>query len=279
MPSPATPGTPGSPVAPEPLTVEFASRAVRAVREVAATEILPRFRAVTAQRKDDGSLVTEADLAAQHALAIALARIEPVAVLGEEMEDAEQRRIWDSGGPLLVHRPARRHRELQRRRALLRRLRRPDAGRPPRVRRRGRPHRRRGLLRRARRGRLARRVPAAAACGGDRPRAGRGGGRPAPHPSRTSATSSSTGRRSPGASPAAPPRSRGATSPRAGATSCCTPGRRCGTTPPAPSSRKRRAARIATLVEDDFWSGPAWERLAIAARTPALFEEWKRVGA
>ena len=35
-------------------------------------------------------------------------------------------------------------------------------------------------------------------------------------------------------------------------------------------------ARLATLAEDDFWSGPAWSRSVIAARTPALFEEWKR---
>jgi fructose-1,6-bisphosphatase/inositol monophosphatase family enzyme len=92
------PGAPCDPPPPEPLTVEFTSRAVRAVREVAAAEILPRFRAVTAQRKGDGSLVTEADLAAQRALSSALARIEPVPVLGEEMAEAEQRRIWESGG-------------------------------------------------------------------------------------------------------------------------------------------------------------------------------------
>lgn len=83
---------------PEPLTVEFTSRVVRAVREVAAREILPRFRAVEARRKDDGSLVTEADLATQRALAEALGRIEPVALLGEEMTEADQRRIWEAGG-------------------------------------------------------------------------------------------------------------------------------------------------------------------------------------
>jgi myo-inositol-1(or 4)-monophosphatase len=71
---------------------------VRAIRKVAATEILPRFRAVTAQRKGDGSIVTEADLAAQHALAVALARIAPAEVLGEEMAEGEQRRIWEAGG-------------------------------------------------------------------------------------------------------------------------------------------------------------------------------------
>lgn len=97
LPSRPTGGT-ASGTAPEPLTVEFTSRVVRAVREVAATEILPRFRAVEARRKDDGSLVTEADLATQRALAEALGRIEPVALLGEEMPEAEQRRIWEAGG-------------------------------------------------------------------------------------------------------------------------------------------------------------------------------------
>lgn len=92
------PGGPSPGTTPEPLTVEFTSRVVRAVREVAAAEILPRFRAVASRRKDDGSLVTEADLATQRALAGALAAIEPVALLGEEMPDAEQRRVWDAGG-------------------------------------------------------------------------------------------------------------------------------------------------------------------------------------
>ena len=54
MPASATPRDPDPPITPEPLSVEFASRAVRAVRAVAANEILPRFRAVTAQRKVDG---------------------------------------------------------------------------------------------------------------------------------------------------------------------------------------------------------------------------------
>jgi myo-inositol-1(or 4)-monophosphatase len=98
MPSTAPPRGPDVAAASSPLTVEFTSRAVRAVREVAAAEILPRFRAVTAQRKGDGSLVTEADFATQHALAAALGRIDPVGLLGEEMEEARQRRIWDAGG-------------------------------------------------------------------------------------------------------------------------------------------------------------------------------------
>jgi myo-inositol-1(or 4)-monophosphatase len=94
---PPTPSTPSGPAA-ETITVEFTSRVVRAVREVAAAEILPRFRSVAARRKDDGSLVTEADLATQRSLAAVLGGIEPVALLGEEMPEGEQRRIWEAGG-------------------------------------------------------------------------------------------------------------------------------------------------------------------------------------
>lgn len=90
---------PGSPDAATRISVEFASRVVDAVRSVAAAEILPRFRTVSALRKkDDGSLVTEADVAAQHALADALGRIEAADFLGEEMAEAEQLRIWERRG-------------------------------------------------------------------------------------------------------------------------------------------------------------------------------------
>ena len=50
------------------ITVSFAARAIDAVRSVAIAQILPRFRSVPATLKHDGSLVTEADLAAQEAL-------------------------------------------------------------------------------------------------------------------------------------------------------------------------------------------------------------------
>lgn len=45
-------------------------------------------------RKDDGTLFTEADMACQQALQAALPRILPHPVLGEEMELAEQDRLW-----------------------------------------------------------------------------------------------------------------------------------------------------------------------------------------
>ncbi len=98
MSPPAPPGPPGGTTDSGLVSVEFASRAIEAVRAVAAAEILPRFRTVAAQRKDDGSLVTEADLAAQHALADALTRVAAVDFLGEEMPEPAQRRIWDGGG-------------------------------------------------------------------------------------------------------------------------------------------------------------------------------------
>jgi len=34
-------------------------------------------------------------------------------------------------------------------------------------------------------------------------------------------------------------------------------------------------AALCTLREDDFWAGPAWDRSVIAARTPALFAQWR----
>lgn len=68
------------------------------VRAVARAEILPRFRSVRAERKPDGSLVTEADVAAQIALEAGLQAIVPCPVVGEEMLGAEQRQLWQAGG-------------------------------------------------------------------------------------------------------------------------------------------------------------------------------------
>jgi myo-inositol-1(or 4)-monophosphatase len=96
------------------ITVQFAARVIDAVRSIAAEEILPRYRSVVADsagasqprsagasqpiRKDDGSLVTEADLAAQRALVRRLAHLEAIPVLGEEMPQGEQAAIWERGG-------------------------------------------------------------------------------------------------------------------------------------------------------------------------------------
>ena len=78
------------------ITVRFAARAIDAVRRVAAEEVLPRYRTVTALRKDDGSIVTEADFAAQEALARRLGELDDVPVLGEEMKPEAQRAVYET---------------------------------------------------------------------------------------------------------------------------------------------------------------------------------------
>jgi myo-inositol-1(or 4)-monophosphatase len=68
-----------------------------AVKRVAAEEIMPRYLKVTHQRKSDGSVCTEADIAAQAALTKKLQAILNVPVLGEEMPDDAQQAAWQSG--------------------------------------------------------------------------------------------------------------------------------------------------------------------------------------
>ena len=70
---------------------------VAAVKLVAAEEIMPRYLKVSHQHKSDGSLCTEADIAAQAALIRKLQAIVNVPVLGEEMPDAEQHELWEAG--------------------------------------------------------------------------------------------------------------------------------------------------------------------------------------
>lgn len=71
--------------------------AVAAVKLVTAEEIMPRYLKVAHQHKSDGSLCTEADIAAQSALIRKLQAILNVPVLGEEMTEAEQHALWESG--------------------------------------------------------------------------------------------------------------------------------------------------------------------------------------
>lgn len=72
------------------------------LREVAAEELLPRFTAVAADRKPDGSLITAADLAMQRRLQDALAEGWPgIALLGEEMPAEHQRALLESSGTAL----------------------------------------------------------------------------------------------------------------------------------------------------------------------------------
>ena len=66
---------------------------VAAVKLVAAEEIMPRYLKVAHLRKSDGSLCTEADIAAQTALTRKLQAILQVPVLGEEMTAEEQHAI------------------------------------------------------------------------------------------------------------------------------------------------------------------------------------------
>ncbi|MDF0604394.1 inositol monophosphatase family protein [Neisseriaceae bacterium TC5R-5] len=61
---------------------------------VAQQEVMPRFLHVGKNRKEDGTLLTEADLACQQALQQALPDILAYPVLGEEMEMCEQSALW-----------------------------------------------------------------------------------------------------------------------------------------------------------------------------------------
>lgn len=70
---------------------------IAAVKLVAAEEIMPRYMKVTLHQKDDGSLCTDADLAAQEALTRKLQAIVNVPVIGEEMSDAEHITRWADG--------------------------------------------------------------------------------------------------------------------------------------------------------------------------------------
>lgn len=67
---------------------------VAAVKLVAAEEIMPRYMKVALQRKSDGSLCTEADLASQAALTRKLQGILNVPVIGEEMTAEQQQALW-----------------------------------------------------------------------------------------------------------------------------------------------------------------------------------------
>lgn len=64
------------------------------IKSVAQDEIMPRYLRVARQQKGDGSLFTEADVAAQTALVSGLRRVLDCPVLGEEMTVAEQETLW-----------------------------------------------------------------------------------------------------------------------------------------------------------------------------------------
>ena len=64
------------------------------LKVVAARELMPRFKHVAAERKHDGTIVTAADRAVESALAQELPSLFDCPVLGEEMPIVEQRKIW-----------------------------------------------------------------------------------------------------------------------------------------------------------------------------------------
>lgn len=70
---------------------------IDAVRAVGREEVMPRYLKVAHARKGDGSLFTEADIAAQHALESRLKAIAPYPVLGEEMDDEAHQQNWAEG--------------------------------------------------------------------------------------------------------------------------------------------------------------------------------------
>lgn len=67
----------------------------------AKNELIPRFSTVERQLKQDGSIITEADLAVQNYIESALKEISPgYAFLGEEMIEKEQQAAFKSGRPI-----------------------------------------------------------------------------------------------------------------------------------------------------------------------------------
>lgn len=67
------------------------------VRWVGQQAVMPQFLKVRAERKQDGSALTAADLASQEALRLALPAIYPACFMGEEMTVAEQEQCWKEG--------------------------------------------------------------------------------------------------------------------------------------------------------------------------------------
>ncbi|MDQ3259886.1 MAG: inositol monophosphatase, partial [Pseudomonadota bacterium] len=70
---------------------------IAAVKKVAREEVMPRYLKVAHERKTDGSLFTQADIAAQNALRKELTAIRDCPLLGEEMKDDEHLELWKQG--------------------------------------------------------------------------------------------------------------------------------------------------------------------------------------
>ena len=84
-----------------PTSAEALEKAVAAtialVREVAEREVMPRFLRVQRQLKDDGTLFSEADTAAENFLAERLPSVLAGPVIGEEMSRPTQLAAWNTG--------------------------------------------------------------------------------------------------------------------------------------------------------------------------------------
>ncbi len=94
MPSPPSPPDPATP---DPEAV------CALARTAARAELLPRFGRSAGVRKDDGSVVTAADLAMERRLAAELTRYWPqIPVLAEEMDPAAQRAALGTGGAVWI---------------------------------------------------------------------------------------------------------------------------------------------------------------------------------
>ena len=85
---------PNPTVAATPEAAQFVLPVTALMQEIAARELMPRFKHVAAERKHDGSIVTEADRMVEAALAEALPHLFECPVLGEEMKEAAQKEIW-----------------------------------------------------------------------------------------------------------------------------------------------------------------------------------------
>ena len=72
----------------------LAEPVARAVTLIADAELMPRFQRVVVERKNDGTVVTEADRAVEAALVAVLPTIFNCPVLGEEMPALTQQRLW-----------------------------------------------------------------------------------------------------------------------------------------------------------------------------------------
>lgn len=78
-------------------TASMLDNVINLVRQVGDNVVMPRFLNVVRQHKDDGSVLTEADLAAQAALEVGLKAIADCPIVGEEMTEEQQRRNWEAG--------------------------------------------------------------------------------------------------------------------------------------------------------------------------------------